>query len=92
MAEGDYIVSGTFTLESSESGEYASKEVTATGASDNDIVLITPTSKLPWMNTKGGLNGVYLDSVDTNKFTVKSMFPELKDDVTFQFIVFEGAE
>ena len=90
-ANGDFIVSGTGTLSASSSNTVAEETVTATGASSNDIVLITPTSDFPSKNNLGGMNGIYLDSVTTNTFVVKSMFPELKDDITFQFIVFEGA-
>ena len=92
MAEGDYVTSGTFTI-SSGSGE-VSKEVTATGAVATDIVLITPKSTLPKNSTFYKTDTqfqFYVDSVEENKFTVKSNLSNLSEDVSFYFIVFVGA-
>ena len=91
MAAGDFVVQGTGTLPVSLPGVVASVDVTATGAAVGDTVVITPTSSLPRVANLGGFNGMYVYSVGTNTFTVKSNQPELTTAVTFTFIVFDAA-
>jgi hypothetical protein len=91
MAKGDYVIMGTGTFDASAPGVIASADITSTGSAVTDNVIITLTSALPHMNNKGGLNNIYVESVTTNKFVVKSAYPELAEDVTFNFIVFDAA-
>lgn len=90
MAAGDYIKHGTGTLSASAPGVIASADITATGAAATSVVMITLNSKVERDLHLGG-NGIYVSSVTTNSFTVKSFYPELKEDVEFTFIVFAGA-
>ena len=91
MAKGDYVIMGTGTLSASAPGAIATATITATGAAATDNVQITVTSALPHMNNKGGLNNIYVSSVTTDAFVVKSTQTELAEDITFNFIVFDAA-
>jgi len=90
MAKGDYVIQGTGTISASLPGEYASVTVTATGAAAGDIVMITETSNVPRVASLHASNTLYVSSVTTNAFVVKSSFKELTEDVTFSFIVFDS--
>lgn len=90
MVAGDFVVQGTGTLTKSVPGTIAEVDVTATGAAAGDTVVITPTSALP-KDANHADHSIYVASVGTDTFKVKSSRAELPTDVTFTFIVFDAA-
>ena len=86
MADGDYVVSGTATVSATGPASIATVDVTATGATANDTVLLTQTN-LP-SDTKGPFQFKVTD-VTTNAFTITADRAQLPIDATFMFIVFE---
>ena len=89
MAEGSYVGSGSSTIEATGAATQASKEITVSGAAETDIVLVTPTSALPRINPYG-VHTLYAVP-GTGKITVYSSRNELPEDVTFNYLVIEGA-
>jgi len=88
MAQGDFVVLGTFTLPKSGPGAISTVDVTATGTAADDTVLITPTSTV---RDGEGNFGVKVTDITTNSFTVTADRPQLSEAQTFQFIVFDNA-
>ena len=88
MGAGDFVVQGTFTLPKSGPGDVSTVTVTATGAAASDTVCITPT--LTVRDGQGNF-GVKVTGVTTNAFTVTADRPQLPEDQTYSFIVFDAA-
>lgn len=91
MATGDFEAGGNETIEASNPGVVASKEVTiSTGSIDaNSKILVNPTTELPW--DAWGQHALWEDKSarTTTTFTVKSSRRELPMDVNFDYVVFE---
>lgn len=88
MVAGAYVTKGTATVSASAPGVVASVTVTATGAAAGDTVIIQQTSTA--RDAYGAFTFKVTD-VTTNAFTITADRPQLPEDVTFSWIVFDAA-
>jgi hypothetical protein len=90
MAAGDITSQGTGTLTKSAPGAIATVTITDANVAATDIILLTPTSAQP-IATADKDYQIYLASVGTGSFVVKSNRVELPSNITFNYVAIATA-
>lgn len=92
MSGWEFVAKGNVTVEASGAGVVASKEVTVSGMTSDDAVMLT-ISNTSIQNLR---NAVWLYGFqvvkDSGKFTIYANGPELPNDVKVDYIVVREIE